>query len=140
MSELRRMLVFMSWHVYVVKSEPLNDFATTGFFLLAPSYCEIHPPGPWLKVRVYSCLIKLFFFFLDCKANFMELSPSWEATSCAATQELPKILWNLKVHYHVHKSLPWALCWARSIQSISPHPISLKSILILDIHLTYWSS
>jgi hypothetical protein len=30
----------------------------------------------------------------------MELSPSWEATYCAATQELPSILWNPKVHYY----------------------------------------
>jgi hypothetical protein len=27
----------------------------------------------------------------------MELSPSWEAASCAATQEFPSILWNPKV-------------------------------------------
>jgi hypothetical protein len=36
----------------------------------------------------------------------MELSPSWEAANCAATQELPSILLNPKVHYGVHKSLP----------------------------------
>jgi hypothetical protein len=29
----------------------------------------------------------------------MELSPSWDAANFAAAQELPNILWNLKVHY-----------------------------------------
>jgi hypothetical protein len=38
--------------------------------------------------------------------NFKELSPSREAASCAATEELPNILLKPRVHYRVHRSLP----------------------------------
>jgi len=58
----------------------------------------------------------------------MVQSPSWEANWFAANQEIPRILWNTSVRH-------LSLSWASPIQTIYPHPISWRSILVLSTHL-----
>ena len=59
----------------------------------------------------------------------MEHSPSWDANQFSASQEIPYISWNLKVHYRIHLSLTWAPLF----QSMPLLPT--RSILILSSHL-----
>jgi hypothetical protein len=69
----------------------------------------------------------------------MELTPSWEAANCAATRELPSILWNPEVHHRVHIR-PSPVPILSQIDPIHTTPSYLSKIHFNIVHpSTSWS-
>ena len=58
----------------------------------------------------------------------MVQSPSWEANWFAASQEIPRILWNSKVHYRTHKRPPPVPILGQ------PNPVHIPTSHLLEIH------
>ena len=60
-------------------------------------------------------------------------SRSWEANWFAASQEIPRILWNPKVHYRTHKRPPPLPILGQ------PNPVHIPTSHLLEIHpnITY---
>jgi len=78
---------------------------------------------PWQLVQTINLL-----------THSMEQSPSWEVSRFAASQEIPRILWNPKLHNCI-TGAHHCPCPEPDQSSPCLHPISWRSILMLSPHL-----
>jgi len=65
----------------------------------------------------------------------MDQNPFWKANRSSASKEMPRILWNPKVHHRIHK-FPPPVPILNQIDSVHASPFHFwRSILILPSHL-----
>jgi len=62
-------------------------------------------------------------------------STSWDANSHSASLKISCLLQNLKVHYHVYKSLPLIPVLSQTNPIPVSHPVFLRYFLILSFHM-----
>jgi len=63
----------------------------------------------------------------------MDQSPSRGSNSCSGSQEIPCILWNSKVHFLTHKSLPLfpVLCQIKPVYTPLPNLMFCGSYIVI---------
>ena len=91
------------------------------------------------NISQYFCIFHIFLMYLICLFKqrisgtvFVTYStvqsPSWEANWFAASQEIPRISRNLKVHYRTHKPPPPVSILGQ------PNPVHIPTSHLLEIH------
>ena len=73
--------------------------------------------------------------YLTLLTHSMEQSPTWEASQFAGSKEIPRILWNPKIHYRFRKCPPSVPILSQNDLVHTPTSTSWTSILILSSHL-----
>ena len=63
-----------------------------------------------IHINVLAALRVMYTSVINCYMTLltytMQKIPSWEVNRFSTSQEFPRIIWNLKVHYHACKSQP----------------------------------
>ena len=97
-----------TWHEPTrFHSVPIDIFRS--FWIYRDSFAADIRPLTLVKFYMPGCHKSKIFEFQSIWGLLtysMVQSPSWEASWFAASQEIPRILWNPKVHYRIHKLPP----------------------------------
>jgi len=81
--------------------------------------------GTWNCIGAYSECPYIGYLLRNYVTDTAQQNPFCEAYSSLGSQEIPHILWNPRVQYHLQNSTPLVPIW---IHSEPFHPTSLRSV------------
>jgi hypothetical protein len=84
-------------------------------------------------LRPYIKQIRFVFEGLISAKTSQELQV-WEISRSSASQEIPSVVWNPKVHYYIHKRPPTVPILTQINPIHVSHPVSWRTILVLSCH------
>jgi len=122
---------FKSWCnlVYKIAHSFGCDNSYFGAFDINLTVAEMHHSHP--AVHACTC-ITIWIWPIDYLLTYsMEQSPSWETNWFAASQEIPHILWQAKVHYRIYACPPTV----PNSDQILYYPLSIKRNRVSNLTL-----
>jgi hypothetical protein len=66
--------------------------------------------------------------------NSMYQNPSWDTNRSSGSQDIPSILWNSEVHYHIHKSPPPVPTLVKPIHSSAHHTFDGRNYMPTSVY------
>jgi hypothetical protein len=89
-------------HCYVIHNKALNSNINTKFWIkLLLKFQNQIWHMLWYDI-CYDMALLIIEIYKNIY-NYTEQSPSWEANSRSAIQEIPQLSWNSNIHYRVHR-------------------------------------
>ena len=117
----------------ISKKEKTPVFCTLPVKDQSQCYCTKRPSEFEVMCKVKRIIFVNIYFLSYLLTHSMKQSSSWKATRFLASQEIPRILWNSKVHYRIHKCPPPVSILSQLDLVHTANPTSC--ILIISSHL-----